>query len=112
MPTTAVESSICDICGADVRAGSQFCYNCGSSLRSSDSAESSKPESTAPVETSNGSAKSKSKVRGERRRRPIDRGPVEVVWEPGPGISGLYIAGALFILIVAAALFTAAMLLK
>jgi predicted amidophosphoribosyltransferase len=29
MPQTVVEKAICDNCGADVREGTAFCYNCG-----------------------------------------------------------------------------------
>lgn len=32
MAKTAVEEKICDACGADVRAGSLFCYHCGGPL--------------------------------------------------------------------------------
>jgi hypothetical protein len=33
MAETLVENRICDACGADVRTGSMFCYNCGSSVQ-------------------------------------------------------------------------------
>ncbi len=29
MPQTVVEKAICDNCGADVREGTAYCYNCG-----------------------------------------------------------------------------------
>lgn len=32
MAKTLVEKNICDACGADVRAGSLFCYNCGGAI--------------------------------------------------------------------------------
>jgi len=32
MPKTLVKKKICEGCGADVRAGSLFCYNCGGSV--------------------------------------------------------------------------------
>jgi hypothetical protein len=32
MAKTLVEKEICDACGADVRAGSLFCYNCGGAV--------------------------------------------------------------------------------
>jgi hypothetical protein len=32
MAKTLVEKKICDACGADVRAGSLFCYNCGGAV--------------------------------------------------------------------------------
>ena len=32
MSKTLVEKKICDTCGADVRPGSGFCYNCGSAV--------------------------------------------------------------------------------
>ena len=32
MAKTLVEKEICDACGADVRPGSLFCYNCGGAV--------------------------------------------------------------------------------
>jgi hypothetical protein len=32
MAETLVENNICEACGADVRPGSQFCYNCGGAV--------------------------------------------------------------------------------
>jgi hypothetical protein len=32
MSQTAVKELICDVCGAEIRDGSLFCYNCGTSV--------------------------------------------------------------------------------
>lgn len=115
MPKTAVETPICDICGAEVREGSEFCYNCGGSLGKVVSDEPG-PEAIAPAAAeskNNGAAAARAKERrGARRRRAANREPIEVVWEPNEGVSGLYIAAGLVFLVVAATLLFVAMWMK
>lgn len=48
MAETLVETRICDACGADVRPGSMFCYNCGGSV-SAESDNSRKKEKKTKV---------------------------------------------------------------
>ena len=110
MPETAVKTPICDICGVEVRDDSLFCHNCGGSV--------SKAE-IKPAIISNGvesvqSGPSAAVVeRPQSRRRPISRrGPVEVVWEPRTGVSVGFIIGSLFFVLIAIALFIAAIYLR
>ena len=42
MAETLVENKVCEACGADVRAGSVFCYNCGGAV--SDESPAPSPE--------------------------------------------------------------------
>jgi hypothetical protein len=115
MPKTAVQTPICDICGADVREGSLFCYNCGGSLKQ---VAMEKPERLpepvpAPSPRPNGSGKPVAvEQRPPRRKRNIDRGPVQVVWEPREGISVVFVIACVFLLLIALVLFIAAMWLK
>jgi hypothetical protein len=44
MAKTLVENKVCTACGADVRPGSVFCYNCGAAVA---------PESTVPAGNNN-----------------------------------------------------------
>ena len=116
MPKTAVQTPICDICGADVREGSQFCYNCGGSLSRPEvvPVQSPPPPSLpAPVARSNGTPKNVPADKREARpRRNVDRGPVEVVWQPREGVSLGYVIVGVILLILAIILLIAAMWLK
>src|SRR5438045_2846396 len=52
MAETIIDRAVCESCGADVRDGTTFCYNCGKSVN----AEASEPPEA--VHTSNGSSTS------------------------------------------------------
>ena len=112
MPKAAVQATICDICGADVREGSLFCYNCGGSLTPTVGKE-AKAVSNQPAGSSNGA--SKGTIEQSRRSRPkrnLDRGPVEVVWQPREGFPLAFVVASAILLIVAGLLFFLAMWLK
>lgn len=110
MPEAVVETPICDICGAEVREGSQFCYNCGGSV--------SKPEDIGEIpvavpkpEAKNGSARSTPAKTDKTRRRNVraaNRQPVELVWQQRGGVGLPFVIGALVLFSIAAALFFAA----
>jgi len=107
MSKTAVQTPVCDICGADVRKGSLFCYNCGGSLTQAvgDTPGTLPPGVITSAPAKNGAGKDQSAVRREPRKlRSAERGPVEVVWEPREGISWPFV-------IVSLALFVMAILL-
>ena len=113
MPKTAVQTPICDICGADVREGSLFCYNCGGSLKRTETETAPTPPPQAPaVAPSNGPAKKTPVDKRPAPRRNIARGPVEVVWEPRKGFPVVYVIAGVVLLIIALILFIAAMWLK
>jgi uncharacterized Zn finger protein (UPF0148 family) len=124
MPKTAVETAVCDICGAEVRGGSLFCYNCGGSVSKADEPEvravPSEPIHSVEVESENGI---KTEIEatpvevgrekaGRRKVRAANRQPAEIVWEPRQGVSwGFMIATAIFV-IFAVALVIAAFYLR
>ena len=114
MPKTAVQTPACDICGADVREGSLFCYNCGGSLKQAAIEKPEIPPPAAPVPAAtNGSGAKKPEDRAAaRRRRNVERGPVEVIWEPREGISVPFVIAGIFLLVIALVLFVIAMWLK
>lgn len=92
MQSTVIENSVCPSCGAAVRAGALYCYNCGGALATAAVSDSQAGE------ISNGNLPNQSEAsvatpQRERRRR---REPVrtEVVWEPesGPGRRFVFLA--------------------
>ncbi len=142
MAETLVKNKVCSACGVDVRQGSLFCYNCGSSV-SADAAASEKnagkkitenilfPENIAddkeltvvkedkPGTQNNGKAttdeKPKLKSAASMRRKPktIQRKRVEVVWEEPESVSNFwFILVALLLTLFAAGLWIAASYLK
>ena len=112
MPKTAVQTPICDICGADVRDGSLFCYNCGGSLKHDAQEITQEPVAVISAPT-NGSTKGAGASQPEvPRRKRADRGPVQVVWAPREGVSIIYVAAGTGLLIIALILFLMAMFLK
>jgi len=76
--TTAVE---CPKCGAEVRDGSVFCYNCGGRVADDDVIADS---SSVPIERKTSPAPGLRSARDLRRReqRTFDRKPTTIVWEP------------------------------
>lgn len=110
MAETAVQTPICDICGAEVRDGSLFCYNCGGSVSASVDEKASKPAATV-----NGVNSGKPKAALDprtRKRRASNRRPVEVIWEPRTGVSTGFVIGSLTIFLIAVVLFLVANYLK
>ncbi len=114
MTETAATATICNVCGVDVRDGSQFCYNCGSSLaalKEADAVPSTGAETDSSELTKKGTALNASEPEkvvnadrhnSETRRRPKRRtiAPKEVAWvEPeGVGVRFLLITIVLAIL--------------
>ena len=121
MPKTAVETAVCDICGAEVRDGSVFCYNCGGSLAK----DIPPPAESAPIKTvpqtsageTNGHsaedtvydpARRKSEKSDRRKVRAANRQPVEIVWEPRTGISWPFIVVSLVLFLLSIGIVIAA----
>lgn len=110
MPNTAVETAVCDICGAEVRDGSLFCYNCGGSVSKADELGAilvpSEPIIVRDDKPANGNATydpvQRRAERTEKRRvRAANRQPVEIVWQPRTGMSWPFVIVSLvFVLIV------------
>ena len=84
MIETATEKVVCEKCGADVREGTSFCYNCGSQVAVDPLVEPaiSEPES-AVVETPKPTNAEKFARSAEERRKARIRGrkTVEYSWQ-------------------------------
>lgn len=114
MAETSVKTPICNICGAEVREGSLFCYNCGGSvtLAEPSAKQPSVPEfpDTITAQETNGAAIAASNydparnraARSERRkvRAPVSK-QVEVVWEPRTGFSWPFVISSLVLILLA-----------
>ena len=124
MPKTAVDTAVCDICGAEIRDGSQFCYNCGGSLSKTEEADPIPPPAepiiavTEPV--TNGSvtkieappAKPATERSDRRRVRAANREPAEIVWEPRDGVSWTFVIVSVVFVILALAIVIAAVYVR
>jgi hypothetical protein len=109
MVETAVEIQRCGACGADVRDGSLFCYNCGASVGPAPIADAvvDKPELLAdPIREPRPPLKTAASLR--KHRRALNRQPVRVSWErpEGPAMGFIITAivltlGALLLIVLA-----------
>lgn len=114
MSNTTVTEAICDLCGAEIRDGSLFCYNCGTAVRATP------PEETVSVAMPH---EPSSKTRDERpplrsaaslrkERRAFNRQPIEVKWEPKAETSIGFIIVTVFLAVAALMLLLIAMYLR
>jgi hypothetical protein len=113
MSQTAVKELVCDVCAAEVRDESVFCYNCGSAV--SQQTEIQKPsDELGSTDVSSNGAKEKSeedspKPLPARRARPQKK-PVlsrDVVWEERDGISVSFIVTTFVLVVLTAAILIA-----
>ncbi len=114
MPETAVKQPICDICGAEVRDGSLYCYNCGGSVSQAgvDDAVETRADGNGLPAKAYPDPPSRSDRQSSRRRRSTRGRSNEVVWEPRTGISTGFIVGSLIFVLIAVALLLIANYLK
>ena len=124
MPKTAVETAVCDVCGAEVRDGSLFCYNCGGSFSKAESpveipipaqpiAEPREPKAnglTPPVPYE--PAKRKAETSDRRKVRAANRQPAEIVWQPREGVSWVFVIASLVFVFIALVVVIAAFYLR
>ena len=115
MAKAADESPVCEACGADVRAESLFCYNCGKSVKiAQPEPTATAVHETAPlrqpvnIEEPTGRPPLESAASLRKKRRAMNRQPIEVSWEvPERTPIGFYIVtafltvGALVLLVLA-----------
>lgn len=114
MSETLTETRICDICGAEVRDGSLYCYNCGGSVAkgspmTAEAAVADQADRTSPELRAGGNGTSKTVERRERpKRRVSSSSEKQIIWEPKTGLSfGMIVGTLIFVLIVMGLLFAA-----
>jgi len=122
MPKTAVEETVCDICGVEVRDESLFCYNCGGSVSILESiAPDPIPVPSEPIvardkKPTNGSTFDPAKRLADRiesrKVRASNRQPVEVVWEPRTGFSLPFVITSLVFVLITIVVILAAFYLR
>lgn len=124
MAETAVKIDLCDICGADIRPDSAFCYNCGGSvsleevgLQPAKIVEEQKTEvaqanGNIPKEAAPVGVRNRDRKREARSRAVIERKAVKISWEPRTDSAVPFVVGSIFIVILAAILFFAAYFIK
>lgn len=129
MVDIAVEKSVCEACGAEVRDESQFCYNCGASVAKK-TAEGSPAgsvleephKSIAANENGSGRAESEStafekpelQTAAGLRKRPksFQRKRIEAVWEPRTAPNALFITAVIGLTAITLFLLVAALYLR
>ena len=112
MVETAVEIQRCGACGADVRHGSLFCYNCGASVPPAliaDAVE-EKPALIEAIREPRPPLKTAASLR--KHRRALNRQPVKVSWEPPEGPAMGFIITAIVLTLGAALLIVLAFYLR
>src|SRR5687768_4302050 len=111
MRRTAVTNQVCRFCGADVRSGSAFCYNCGKSVTAQGPKGGAPTERLVPVKENHtpptqrldpeaASLRSHPENAGQvptRSARPTERKPVEITWVERDGDSPVLLIGTLVI---------------
>ena len=106
--SNVITLNACPGCGAEVRLGSEFCYNCGGSLSTLEKTAVSMNEVPSSSENGRikngpGSRPAVEKVRRRTARIARANEPVQVVWKRDEGIGMSYIllsAAAAFLVIV------------
>ena len=109
MANTMVTEAACDLCGAEIRDGSLYCYNCGNAVPAKVAEpEPEKSEITPAPEKVNNRPPLRSAASLRKQRRAYNRQPVEVSWEPKEQTPKLFIfasitlaVGALLLLLIA-----------
>ncbi|HKP69392.1 MAG TPA: zinc ribbon domain-containing protein [Pyrinomonadaceae bacterium] len=108
MANTTVTETACDLCGAEIRDGSLFCYNCGTAVPE----ERAEAKTSAPVVSAEPVVKERPPLKSaaslRQQRRASNRQPVEISWEPRTNPPILFIVasivlalGALVLLLIA-----------
>ena len=114
MSNTTVTEAICDLCGAEIRDGSLYCYNCGTAVRATPPEETvSVPVPHEPsVKTKDDRPPLRSAASLRKERRAFNRQPVEIKWEPRAETSMVFIVVTVFLAVAALLLLLIALYLR
>ena len=112
MANTTVTETACDLCGAEIREGSLFCYNCGTAVPDAEVKSSvDVPATTKPSET-NDRPPLRSAASLRQQRRASNRQPVEVSWVPRSQTPMLFVIGSIVLALGALVLLLIALYLR
>ena len=103
MAEKIVEKSVCEQCGADVREGTTFCYNCGGQIASVQSVDNSPIKEKAEESTREKNEKFSRAAEQRRKARVVQRKSNEYTWEATEN-SNLTLVIAVLITVVALAI--------
>ncbi len=121
MAESVVQRMICDACGAEIRGGSLYCYNCGETLAS---IPGGKLEQDAPelvIAPENGSEPQAVTLKPEelrsaaslsKRAKVFKRQPLEYTWEKRTKPSPAFVLAAIVLTIFTAILLFMALYLR
>ena len=123
MAEIVAESLICTVCGADIRSGSLFCYNCGGTVSSTPvdediaSANEVPDAGAAKIQSidqpQNGNLeKLKSAASLRKRSKVFNRAPAEYTWEKRTGPSPAFVIAAISLTVFTAILLFLAFYLR
>jgi hypothetical protein len=121
MASTAIKGKVCDLCGADVRNGSQFCYNCGTDVSAVSKPDVPIGSAVLPTvaETKNGAERlpdplptPAKPVRPPRRPRTRTIETRDISWEEPSGASVAFIVAAIVFAIVTLAILIVAFYIR
>ncbi|HMT09443.1 MAG TPA: zinc ribbon domain-containing protein [Pyrinomonadaceae bacterium] len=114
----------CAECDAEVREGTQFCYNCGKSVLLPESEPVTedivldeqapeKPDDTAELENADKAARRASAALERKRSRVSSKRQTKVVWvEPGPAADRVYLLVCILLFVIAVAVVALTTFLK
>lgn len=119
MAEIVAESLICKGCGADIRGGSLFCYNCGQTIADVPDGGAVEQNLDANAISKNGSTdepakteKLRSAASLRKRAKVFNRQPVEYVWEKRTGPSVGFVISAIVLSVLAGILLFLALYLR
>ena len=113
MAGTTVTEVLCDLCGAEIREGSLFCYNCGTAVPAEAEGQAvAEPVVPAPPTDNNVRPPLRSAASLRRQRRAYNRQPVEVTWEPKAGTSVVFVVASIVLTVGAVVLLLIALYLR
>lgn len=119
MTETTTKNAVCKHCGADVREGSIFCYNCGKSVTDAQAfnGRPADPEIKRLEKAADSAERQPIAAPGKKlrsaadleRKRAFNRQPVEVVWTPRNDGANSFVVTGVILFVITVVLIVAAL---